>query len=45
MLSPKELDVLAIAASPGKLATDKQSIVIMAAHDRLRKEGCPFGPK
>ena len=44
MLSPKELDVLAIATAPGRIPTDKQSILIMTALGKLRKEGCLFGP-
>jgi hypothetical protein len=45
MLSAKELDVLAVAASPGKIPTDKQSLLIMRALDKLRKEGCILGPR
>lgn len=46
MLSMKERDVLAIASdTSGKLPTDRQSIVIMSALEKLKKAGCPFGPK
>ncbi len=44
LLSTKELDCLALAATPGKLPSDKQSIIIMTALGKLRREGCPFGP-
>lgn len=44
LLSPKELDILAIAADiPRKLPTEKQSIVALAALKKLRAEGCPHG--
>jgi hypothetical protein len=45
LLSSRELDVLALAASPGRIPTDKQSLVIMGALDKLRKEGCTLGPR
>jgi hypothetical protein len=44
MLSKRELDALAVAASPGKIPTDRQSLLIMGALDKLRKEGCTLGP-
>lgn len=45
MLSAKELDVLVVAASPGKIPTDNRSILIMRALDKLRKAGCILGPR
>lgn len=44
MLSGKELEILALAATPGKLPSDKQSLIIMSALAKLRREGCPLGP-
>lgn len=44
MLSGKELEVLALAAMPNKVPSDKQSLLIMAALAKLRREGCPLGP-
>lgn len=44
LLSSMELDILALAATPSKILSDKQSLVVMKAMEKLRKEGCPFGP-
>jgi hypothetical protein len=45
VLSQKELEILAFASKKGSLASEKQSLVIMKALEKARKEGCPFGPQ
>lgn len=44
ILSLKELEFLGFAAIPGKLPSEKQSLVIVEALRKARVEGCPFGP-
>lgn len=44
VLSTKELEILAVAATPGKIASEKQSLVIVEALRKARAEGCPVGP-
>lgn len=44
VLSLKELEILGVASTLGKLPSEKQSIVICEALRKVRAEGCPFGP-
>lgn len=44
MLSSKELEILSVAATQGKLPSEKQSLVIMEALRKLKAEGCVHGP-
>ncbi len=45
-LGQKEAEIFEVAcAMPRKLPSEKQSLIIMKALGRLRKEGCPFGPE
>ncbi|MCG3774267.1 MAG: hypothetical protein JW395_1085 [Nitrospira sp.] len=46
VLSIKELDILALASDPEKLASlsEKQCLVVMGAARKARSEGCPLGP-
>lgn len=44
MLSVQELEILSVAATPGKLPSDRQSLTIMKALAKVRSEGCTLGP-
>ena len=44
VLSLKELEILGFASLPGKVPSEKQSVVILEALRKARIEGCPFGP-
>jgi len=41
LLSPKELDILIIAATPSKMPTEKQSQVLLDVMNRAFEEGYP----
>jgi len=44
LLSPTEADILRIAESiPGKLPSEKQSLILIETLRRLQEEGCPLG--
>jgi hypothetical protein len=41
VLSPKESDILALAATPNKIPSDKQSQVLLDIMNRALEEGYP----
>jgi hypothetical protein len=45
VLGLKELEILAVASTPGKIPSEKQSLIVVEALKKARAEGCPFGPE
>ena len=43
LLSVKELDIFNLAATPDRIPSDKQSLILMKALEKLREEGCTIG--